>query len=330
MPSNVYERAPGRWGARCKVNGRMLWLGTHDSQERAWEVVDAARGVAHEDGEIAVVETVAGWWQRWPEIAPALSPRSIETIGRTRALSGSFIDAFGGLRLDELEKHALVSWALDNPNRSRYAKTILEDAVTVGLLERNPMKDVKLRTEPASAGRVPDAGEVTALYWELGAGSLGRMALTSAYSGLRLSEAANLRHSDVWRDERGTVWANVRCGKGGKPRKVVVFEPAAGILANYVTELGDELLFSRVSGRPWTRKTVNRRWVAARERAGIADVRFHDLRKFHATWLVDRGASDLDVAIQLGHSDNGELVRKVYAPRPDKTAALERLVGLAP
>ena len=63
------------------------------------------------------------------------------------------------------------------------------------------------------------------------------------------------------------------------------------------------------------------------KRAGLPKVRFHDLRHFHATLLLDRGASCMDVAIQLGHTDNGELVRRTYG-HPDSAPALERIASL--
>jgi integrase len=60
----------------------------------------------------------------------------------------------------------------------------------------------------------------------------------------------------------------------------------------------------------------------------LPEARWHDLRHFHATWLLDRGASVLDVAIQLGHRDGGELVRRRYG-HPSSDLALGRLAAVA-
>ena len=166
----------------------------------------------------------------------------------------------------------------------------------------------------------PSAEEVAALAERLG-GDLGRMVLVSAYSGLRLSEAAALEGRDVLvRD--GVTFLKVRCGKGGKARTSVLLEPAASLL-----QLREGLLFRRARGGRWTKNTVNRRWVVARRDVGLPNVRYHDLRHFHATLLLDRGAACMDVAIQLGHSDHGELVRRTYG-HPDSAPALDRIAGL--
>jgi integrase len=65
------------------------------------------------------------------------------------------------------------------------------------------------------------------------------------------------------------------------------------------------------------------RWRAMRERCGLT-CEFHQLRTFHASWLLELGASPLDVAVQLhGHTDP-TVVLSYYA-MIDKGKALERL-----
>ena len=185
---------------------------------------------------------------------------------------------------------------------------------------------------PAPAPRrrkvtVPTREEVEALCGRLD-GSLGRMARVSAFSGLRLSEAAALTSRDlIFQD--GGIRLKVRCGKGGKPRvSVLLMEGTAAVSTGAWGMPDPGLLFPRRDGGAWTRKTVNRRWVVARRDLGLEHVRYHDLRHFHATMLLDRGVSVLDVAIQLGHADNGELVRSTYG-HPDAGAALDRVASIA-
>ena len=55
---------------------------------------------------------------------------------------------------------------------------------------------------------------------------------------------------------------------------------------------------------------------------------WHDLRHYHATWLLDRGASDADVAEQLGHKDGGRLVADLYGHTYNDNA-LSRLQEIA-
>jgi integrase len=65
--------------------------------------------------------------------------------------------------------------------------------------------------------------------------------------------------------------------------------------------------------------------VQARLEAGLPNVRFHDLRHFCATQLLELGLSHFDVSVQLGHEDGGALVMSRYG-HPSKEAARQRLL----
>jgi integrase len=157
---------------------------------------------------------------------------------------------------------------------------------------------------------------------------LRALVLCMAYSGLRISEACRLERCDLSAD--GTL--RVRGGKGRREDQTdycVLFEPGLTAVLGRRTDRDDGPLFLNFDGRPYNKDTANRHWAAARKRVGLPHVWLHDLRKFHATWLLDRGLSDLDVAIQLRHIDgygrpNAELVRKVYG-FADVSKALQRI-----
>jgi integrase len=160
-----------------------------------------------------------------------------------------------------------------------------------------------------------------------GAGRLEEFVLVAAFCGARLFEVAALEVRDV----RGPR-LRIRHGKGDKARDVVLFEPARSALARVLPASG--LVFRNDRGEAWSRKTVNQRWrKLAKETEGCQHIQFRDLRRFHATWLLDQGLSDLDTAVQLGHFDrmgrpNPELVREVYG-HPSRRAALDRLATRA-
>jgi integrase len=151
--------------------------------------------------------------------------------------------------------------------------------------------------------------------------------LVAAFSGLRLEcEVGRLCADDVDGDR-----LHVRCGKGAKARTSVLFEPGLSALLEVAHPYGHLLRNAR--GYPWTRSAVNKRWRQARATVGLHGVVFHDLRKFHATWLLDRGVSRMDVAVQLGHFDrdgrpNTQLVDEVYG-WPSAEIALGRVAAVA-
>jgi integrase len=194
--------------------------------------------------------------------------------------------------------------------------------VWAGLIDSNPLTGVRrsareLTVDPPT---VADVARLVALAPE----PVDRMILVAAYSGLRVSELAALEARDV--EPGWPARLHVRCGKGGFERHSLLFGPGIAGLEG-MPEVG------RVFRRPlsrvgWDRKSINRVWVRVREEAGLPECRFHDLRHFCATWLLDRGASDLDVAVQLGHRDGGELVRRRYG-HPSTDLALGRLAEVA-
>jgi integrase len=55
-------------------------------------------------------------------------------------------------------------------------------------------------------------------------------------------------------------------------------------------------------------------WNGAVAAAGLVRVKPHDLRASHASWLIDRGFSVMDVAARLGHSSAAVTTR--YYARP--------------
>lgn len=141
----------------------------------------------------------------------------------------------------------------------------------------------------------------------------------AAWSGLRVSEVAALE----WRDliERdGMTMLHVRSGKGSKERHSVLLEPGIEALDELVsTRHPRRLMFTTARGTAWSKRSVNYHWCELRKEGLLPreEAVFHDLRKFHATYLLNAGAADIDVAVQLGHFDkygrpNADLVRRIY------------------
>lgn len=92
-----------------------------------------------------------------------------------------------------------------------------------------------------------------------------------------------------------------------------------------------KFVFRAEAGTPLTPSLVATEWGKVR---GTFPHGFHSLKHFAATWLAEQGADQLDIAIQLGHTDSEgrpyrRLLERVYDhPDPEKALArLERAVG---
>lgn len=330
MPSLIVPRGD-RFGARVVAHGRQEWLGTFDTEELA------AAAVAERQKRLAgEALTVGEWAVRWQQLPGARGQRSRRTREHNAKMVKPLVDAHGGVALRDVPDRVWLALVAEHPGAARYVRTMLEDAVRFRVIESNPLDGLVPRW---SAPEVvpPSREQLDGLLFELEKhGAWARaMAAVGMWSGLRYAEVARLRRSDLQLPRMvpdfgaGAPVAVTVKRKGDILRTSILFEPGATTLRDYLLPLGapDALLFPSQSCDPMPRTTMNTVWIEARAKVGLPELRFHDLRHFHATWLLDQGASDMDVAIQLGHRDGGVQVRRTYG-HPSRERALARLMEL--
>ena len=100
-------------------------------------------------------------------------------------------------------------------------------------------------------------------------------------------------------------WANrtlhVPCAKSGRPRSIVLNGAALELLRSIQPVPNNPYVFpSAITGRP--SPTLHFPWTRVRKRAGLMDVRLHDLRHSFASFLVNKGVSIYVVQGLLGHT----------------------------
>jgi len=131
-----------------------------------------------------------------------------------------------------------------------------------------------------------------------------RAILATMYgTGLRVSEAVNLKVCDLDRD-RKVIW--VRRGKGHKDRQVMFPDQLREVLVAYWRwRRPKEWLFpGGKPGCPITRETVFETCRKAARRAGIdKPVHPHSLRHAFATHLLDDGVNLVVIQKLLGHAN---------------------------
>lgn len=286
---------------------------------------------------MAVTVTVEDLFEQWPSLAAGVRERSEETIERTARLARPFLVTFRRRLLVEFAETGaadVARWAVKHKANARYARTIMADAVLLGLIPLSPFAGV--RNLEARSGRdfIPTREQVGALA-EVGRGHELRVwVMTAAFSGGRLSALAGLRTRDIERLDNG-AW-RLHLARKGRPGKYPApLLPAGRIaLGEWLPQRADALIFRRPGGGPWDVKSISRCWVKMRRELGLPEeCTSHCLRKFYATHLVDLGVSFEDVAIALDHVDergrpNTEHVRAIYS-LPDRDAALARVEGVA-
>ncbi len=116
-------------------------------------------------------------------------------------------------------------------------------------------------------------------------------------TGARKGEVLKAKYEDFNLSQ--LTWT-IPISKSGKKR-ILPLTPQLLELYNSIPKTNGEYLFtSPITGKPYV--TIFTSWNSARIKAGLKDVRIHDLRHSFASALVNNGRSLYEVQILLGHS----------------------------
>ncbi len=113
--------------------------------------------------------------------------------------------------------------------------------------------------------------------------------------------------------------------KNGLTREAPLTEPAREAILALPAE--GEFCFAPIRGEHWTASARAYHWKAVRAAAGWDGSLYLATRHFAGWYMVNElDLPSEDVAIALGHTDGGELVRKLYGHR-DHERALDRVTA---
>ncbi len=341
---SAFERpkGSGQWVAKFQRNGKQVWV-----PDGPWSTKTQAREAErrHRDRLDArrSTETCASFVDRWLEEwrRPAASTRRSYGISAQR-----FAEDFGATLLEEVERPSARAWALGVPrNVSKVISTMYQDAYNIGLVSDNPFANLRLpateRTEEVEPPSLEEFRRLLAGCLTLGgyAAEFRALITFTAWTGLRAAEVQGLQWDDIGTD---TLWvrrARKDDGTYGKPKngleREIVFFRAAQVLDQVPRRHGSPFVFHSIKGEDLNKGNLYYAWKTARDNSGtsadriaggVKPVRFHDLRHFCATQLLEQGNSHYDVSVQLGHEDGGALVMARYG-HPSKDAARARLLA---
>lgn len=222
---------------------------------------------------------------------------------------------FGHLKLSEIKRHEVQQFHNDLVTVEKlapatadhhvvYLRRVLSLAVQWEFLEKNVLANIPLMKVDNRVERYLSDDEVKRLVdvltTDLAFGA-SYLLLYLLSTGARLNEAMQAKWDQV--DLEKGIWRiPATNSKSKKTRSVPLNESAIWVLGQLWTKGKHEYLFvNEATKKPWV--TITRAWYRLRAKAGIENLRVHDLRHSFASFLVNGGRSLYEVQQILGHSD---------------------------
>ena len=241
----------------------------------------------------------------------------------------------GSVRLQDLHAHTVQSLinGIDRaPATVRLVCGILsealEKAVELDYIPRNPVKRCTLPRKEQKEIHPLDDGEVTALLNAAKGGELEYFITVALFTGMRMSELLGLTWDCVDYDS-GTITVNKQLAplaqrksgevfttpKNHKPRSVAAAPSVLAalkvqrrkqlenqLLAGPLWDNAHNLIFTNETGGPIPQRSLERRFRAIADAAGLENMRLHDCRHTYAVNAIRAGDDIKAIQGNLGHA----------------------------
>lgn len=298
--------------------------------------------------EVPLFAEAAHEWLRHAAHERAVKPSTL--VGYRSIVFSELLPAFGEKKITDITPRSIERWRGQEMKRRELSARSMNKTLTVmsGIFKRagrvwpvpvNPVDHLdKLRERIYDDLNFFEPEEIWALVRAADdfdpTAQDGALFLTLGFAGLRRGEALALSWRDVdFEREAIRVRGNWSYGqlvstKGGKVRSV----PLVPQLARRLAQLGqrehfigpDEPVFVNEVGQRLDGSALRRRYLRARDHAGLRPLRLHDLRHAFASLAIDH-ASPVEVQAWAGHQDARTTARYThYKSRRDEAQRLSK------
>lgn len=236
---------------------------------------------------------------------------------------GEYIFAITQRRVEEYlaERRKSVCGATVNRELT-VLKSMFSKAIEWGYLNENPCAKLKKSKEVQRKRFLTDE-EIKRLYAHCSSKVLDVCAVL-IHTGMRKGELRHLKWSDLDFDRNEILLTDT---KNGEDRSIEMNSVVKEVLLRARIRKEDSVwVFPGEDGsRPYDFRTA---FETARRKAGLSDVRMHDLRHTFASHLIMSGANIATVAELLGHKDIKMTMRYSHLTKQHKADAVARLENL--
>jgi integrase len=334
--AQVYDPSTGRNVSVSKILGSPGTFKTKAEAKAARARARAQLG-RRRDEEV----TLRGFWERWVTDPVFARPKASSDV-RRRELTKAFVDRYGDLRIDEIGDEIVAEWLAGGRRNGTVMglRSLFNDArkVQAGhLIDRNPFERLGLGRGPGRRDQQPPTEEMV---WSLihhahrlVSESFAAWLQVAAFTGMRPGELDALRWTrvdfersriDVAEQFNGTTRI-FDTPKNHRRRDAPLTIQARDALLSLARQ--SEFCFVSLRGTHWTASSRAYHWKSVRAAAGYDGSVYLATRHFAGWYMVNElQMPSEDVAIALGHTDGGELVRRLYGHR-DRDRALDRIIS---
>jgi integrase len=277
--------------------------------------------------------TVAAWRDTWLKTATWKESTRVTNAER----SAAFAKKYGTRRLDGITRAEARAWVSESASSHSALSAMFSAAMYDDILAANPFSKLVRRKvqkrdlQPEWLTEDDVQGLERAAYQAHGVvfgATVAGMIRFAVETGVRPGEMFALEHGDL-DPANGAVFIRraadskthtITTPKNGERREIVLSERAARAAGQAMSWPGTDRVFSSVRGHQFWANSFTWIWKPVKVCAGRPAMHFYELRHLCATRLLEAGMTESDVAVQLGHTDGGELVRRVYGHPSDKAA----------
>lgn len=329
----IYQRKNGRWVAQVRIEGRRLSKSFSTQKEaRRWirEMQDQIENGLSADGFKMTVQDLFKMWLE--SIQGSVRPRTLDQY--EGVVRNHLEPVLGEIKLRELQPfqiQQLYNSLLVEGKSNRTVQlthSVLHRAFVVGqqlgLVGRNPVSSVTPPRVPQKEMQVLDDNQARQLLIAAQGDRYEAMYYLAITTGLRQGELLGLMWEDidfssgvlhVKRQLQRVPGNGVRLSepktKAGR-RQIQLGPECVNQLITHrksqdIEREGDRwdergLVFPSSVGTPTGQRNLHRSYKRLLKKAGLPDIRFHDLRHTAATLMLLNGIPLIIVSRRLGHS----------------------------
>jgi integrase len=311
---------------------------TFASRQAAVAAEDEARRLLRSNARVGT--TLSEFWSEWVSDPLWLRPAPSTNI-HNRERTSKFVAAYGHLPIRAVDDSVVHAWLKGGRNNGTVPalRAMFNDATSAPagrLVDDNPFANLGLRGSRGRRDTQPptqvEIARFVALADELTPPSFAAFLHTAVYEGMRPGELDALRWTKI-DFQAGTIlvdrqWNAKECRftlpKHHVVRTIALTDPARERLLTLPRE--SEFVFTTLRGSHYRPSSRSWHWNRVRCAAGHGNVDLYTSTRHYFGWyawnVLELDARD--IALQFGHQDGGELVRKLYG-HPDAARARARI-----